>query len=175
METWWAAAAALAALVGGGIFARDTVRRSRLVALAATAAGDHQNCAIKFNLAERPIPLAEAARRYDRAFASLDTLAVPEALPGATVLDRHSCVFGGQRFAHVVFRYKNEVVSLLVTNGDGVSDASPSIVSETGGLRVAAFDAARHAIFVVSDLPYADTLQVARTLAPTIERALSGA
>ena len=173
MESWWAAAAALAALAGGGIFARDTVRRSRLAALAASAAGDHQNCAITFNLAERPIPLAEAARRYDGAFASLDALALPASLPGAMVLDRHSCVYGGRRFAHVVFRYKDRVVSLLVTNGDELSGATPALVATVNGLRVASFDAGRHAVFVVSDLADADTLAIAQTLAAPVARALS--
>ena len=172
MESWWAAAAALAALLGGGVFARDAIRRSRLATLAASAAGDHQNCAITFNLAERPIPLEEAARRYDPAFASLQTLALPDGLAGATVLDRHSCVFGGRRFAHVVFRYEERIVSLLVTNGEGVSGETPSIVSNDSGLHVAWFDAGRHAVFVVSDLSVADTLRVAETLAAPVAHAL---
>src|SRR5581483_212843 len=173
IESWWAAAAALAALVGGGIFARDTIRRSRLATLAASAAGDHQNCAIKFNLSERPIPLEEAARRYDPAFASLQTLPLPPALSGATVLDRHSCVFGGRRFAHVVFRYHDRIVSLLVTNGDGTSGETPSLVANDSGLRVASFDAGRHVVFVVSDLPDADTLRVAQSLVMPVVHALS--
>jgi hypothetical protein len=129
MESWWAAAAAAVALLGGGLFARDTVRRSRLATLAAGAAGDHQNCAIKFNLAERPISLEEAARRYDPAYASLSTLDPLVGLGGgpADILDRHSCVFEGRRFAHVVFRYKDRIVSLLVTNGPVVSSETPAL------------------------------------------------
>ena len=175
LESWWAAAAAVLALLGGGLFARDRVRRSRLATLAATAAGDHQNCAIKFNLSERPISLEEAARRYDAAFASFSTLPMPAGLPGgpATVLDRHSCVFDGRRFGHVVFRYKDRVVSLLVTNGSGLSSSTPALVATGTPLRVATFDVGSHAVFVVSDLPDADTLLVAQTLAAPVSRALS--
>jgi HAMP domain-containing protein len=168
LQSWAAAAAALAALLGGGLFARDALRRSRLATLAATAAGDHQNCAIKFNLHERPIPLEEAARRYDAAFSSLTTIAPP----GGAVLDRHSCVFDGRRFGHVVFQYKGRVVSLLVTGGSGLSGATPVLVANDSALRVAAFDVGMHAVFVVSDLPDQDTLRVAQALADPLRQAL---
>ena len=175
LESWWAAAAAVLALIGGGLFARDTVRRSRLATLAATAAGDHQNCAIKFNLSERPISLEEAARRYDAALASLSTLPLPAGLPSgpATIIDRHSCVFDGRRFGHVVFRYKDRVVSLLVTAGSGLGASAPTLVANDTALHVASFDVGSHAVFVVSDLPDADTLLVAQTLAEPVSRALS--
>lgn len=175
LESWWAAAAAVLALLGGGLFARDTVRRSRLATLAASAAGDHQNCAIKFNLSERPISLEEAARRYDVAFASLSTLALPTGLPGgpATIIDRHSCLFDGRRFGHVVFRYKDRVVSLLVTTESGVGTSVPALLAAGSALHVASFDVGSHAVFVVSDLPDADTLLVAQTLAEPVSRALS--
>src|SRR5438105_13868627 len=139
------------ALLGGGLFARDTVRRSRLATLAANASGDHQNCAITFNLRERPIPLEDAARRYDPAYASLATLDPPAGLPGGAVdvLDRHSCVFEERRFGHVVFRYEGHVVSLLVTSGSGAG-STPALVTTDTPYRVASFDAGSHAVFVVS-------------------------
>ena len=175
LESWWAAAAALVAVIGGGLFARNTVRRSRLATLAASAAGDHQNCAIKFNLRERPIPLEDAAKRYDPAYASLTTLEAPANLPGgpAMVVDRHSCVFEGRRFGHVVFRYHDHIVSLLVTNGSGLSGETPALVPNDSTLRVASFESGSHAVFVVSDLPEPDTLAVARALAAPVGQRLS--
>jgi hypothetical protein len=142
LESWWAAAAALVALVGGGIFARDAVKRSRLATLAANAAGDHQNCAIKFNLRERPIPLEEAARRY-------------------------------RRFGHVVFRYEDHIVSLLVTSGSTGSGSAPALVANNTAYRVASFDAGTHAVFVVSDLPERDVLGVAQALAASVTQRLT--
>ena len=177
IESWWAAAAALLALLGGGLFARDTVRRSRLATLAANASGDHQNCAITFNLRERPIPLEDAARRYDPAYASLATLDPPAGLPGGAVdvLDRHSCVFEERRFGHVVFRYEGHVVSLLVTSGSGLAGSTPALVAiaNDSRYRVASFDAGSHAVFVVSDLPERDVLGVAEALAAPVARRLS--
>ena len=37
----------------------------------------------------------------------------------AHVLERHACVYGGRRFAHIVFEYRGERVSLLVTAAEG--------------------------------------------------------
>ena len=134
------------------------------------AAGDHQNCAVKFSLAEQPIPLDEAARRYDPAYATLATMALPS---GVAALARHSCVFEGRRFGHVVFRHADHVVSLLVTAGDGDASAAPTLVPTGGSLRVAAFDVGTHAVFVVSDLPEHDTLAVAQSLAEPVRQALA--
>jgi anti-sigma factor RsiW len=170
LKSWMAAAAAVVAVVGGGLFARDELRRRRFATLAALAAGDHQNCALKFNLAEQPIPLEEAARRFDPAYATLASLALPAS---AASLARHSCVFDGRRFGHVVFRYQDHVVSLLVTAGEGDGSAVPATVSVDGPLRVAAFDVGAHAVFVVSDLPERDTLAVAKELAVPVRQALA--
>jgi hypothetical protein len=170
LESWMPAAAALLALVGGGLVARDAWRRSHLAALAASAAGDHQNCAIKFNLAERPISLEEAAKRYDAAYAGLISLAPPRG--GPTVLERHSCVFEGRRFGHVVLRYDGRIVSLLVTSGDRIANSDPAIVQNPGALHVASFDVGAHAVFVVSDLPESETLTIAQALADPVRRAL---
>ena len=173
LRSWGAAAAAIVTAVSGGLFARSAVHRSRLSALARNAAGDHQNCAIKFNLAERPISLEEAARRYDPAFASLRTLTPPTGLPNgaAGILDRHSCVYDGRRFAHVVFTYGGHIVSLLVTGGTESIGSSPEILPTDGPLQVASFSAGRHLVFVVSDLPARDTSRFAQALvAPVGER-----
>lgn len=172
LERWLAAAAAAVAVLGGGLVARDAWRRSRLATLAVSAAGDHQNCAIKFNLRERPIDLEEAATRFDPAYRALASIAPPA---GSTVLNRHSCVFEGRRFGHVVLRYEDHVVSLLVTSGGGSSGTAPAIVQIGGTMHVASFDAGAHAVFVVSDLAAADTLGLAQALSDPVRRALARA
>ena len=175
LRSWGAAAAALFAVISGGLFARNATHRSRLAALARTAAGDHQNCAIKFNLAERPITLEEAARRYDPVFASFTTLSAPVGLPKGVVelLERHSCVYDGRRFAHVVFRYGGRVVSLLVTGGTESIGPRPEMLPSDGLLQVASFSTARHLVFVVSDLSAQDTTEFAQAIAGPVSRRLT--
>jgi hypothetical protein len=94
---------------------------------------------------------------------------------GVAALARHSCLFEGRRFGHVVFRHADHVVSLLVTAGDGDANAAPVLVPTDGVLRVAAFDVGTHAVFVVSDLPDRDTLAVAQSLAEPVRQALARA
>ena len=68
--SWWSGGLALAAtlLLAASValyFGAGSRGAAALAELARMAAGDHRNCAIKFALAERPIPLADAAAQYD--------------------------------------------------------------------------------------------------------------
>jgi hypothetical protein len=89
------------------------------------------------------------------------------------VLDRHSCVFDDRRFGHVVFRYEDHIVSLLVTSGSTGSGSAPALVANNTAYRVASFDAGTHAVFVVSDLPERDVLGVAQALAASVTQRLT--
>src|SRR5262249_32878884 len=126
---WLALAAIVVVGVGLAGMLWWTSRLMRDRELAAVAVGDHRNCALHFTLAEKPTSLAEAAQRYDAAYRILEELPPAEILTSsgtARVLERHSCVYAGRRFAHVVLRYREKVVSLLVTSGgDGVSTSVP--------------------------------------------------
>ena len=172
LRSWWTAAAGLLLAAGGGTIAvRQARSRSQLAALAVAAAGDHQNCAIKFNLAERPIPLDEAARRYGKPYGEMASFEIPPLTPAPEALERHSCVYGGQRFAHVVLRYRGAVTSLLVTRGD--SPSAPQIESRAGSTVVASLPAGEFVAFLVADLPGDEVLRIARTISPALRRQLS--
>ena len=201
MSTWWALAAGVAlvaAMAGGGGLRRAAVERLTRVQpdnltqavwqLARLAAGDHRDCALHFRLAEQPIPLEEAARRYDPAYHALRT-AVRSVHPDrgdvpVEIVEDHACVFEGRRFAHIVLRYRGQLVSVLVTardDGSVTSDAggasAPAIASFHGveGFEAATFNAPRHVVFVVSALDAHDTVAVARTIADSMYQHLAGA
>lgn len=155
--------------------------------LAGLAVGDHKNCALEFRLASAPTSLEEASRTYDRGFLNLAE-SVKERLVSlaspATVIEAHSCIFAGKRFAHLVLKQDNHVVSLLITNVEdqvpvaGTIAASPKDLqaiscSQVAGYRVSCFKTASHAIFVVSDLSEADNLTLARSLAPSLQQHFS--
>jgi hypothetical protein len=148
----------------------------RIAALAAHAAGDHRDCALHFALDEPPISLDEAARLYDAAFARLlDVVAGSEPVRtgAAEVLAGHSCVFRGRRFAHIVLRHRDRVVSVLVTSTDGriVGRSEGPVIRcpPDNGLHLACFDVRTRAVFVVSDLPDSDNFALAQSLAPAIQ------
>jgi hypothetical protein len=172
LQSWWALAAGVVlAAGGGGLFVRESRARARLVALARQASGDHQNCAVRFNLAERPIALEEAARRYGAPYAALATFELPSLNGSMAALDRHACVYDGRRFGHVVFRYNGAVASLLVT--DAVPPAAPESEPSAPGSQVASLPAGRFIGFVVADLDRQEVLRLAQTLAEPLSRHLA--
>jgi len=180
----WALAAGmlLAVVLGGAYRGRGWLTST---ALARAAVGDHRDCALTFRLAERSIPLEEAARKYDVVYRVLETEPpsdVTTAIGSARVLKRHACVYKGRRFAHVVLQYRGGLVSLLVTAVDGGGDAghaavdalSPDVSStRVDGLPVVAFRAGRHMVFVTGDVPQAELVQLAGAIDPHLSRELA--
>lgn len=139
------------------------------------AVGDHQNCAIKYNLMEEPISLLEAGRRYDRAdFGLASAVRSGAALRTGVVkyVEDHSCIYHGRRFAHIVLKYQGRTVSLLVAEADEAArkNAGDDVIacSSINGYQVSCFGTKRHTVFVVSDLSETDNLKLARALAPTV-------
>lgn len=151
--------------------------------LGEAAAGDHRDCAIKFNLAEDPIDLEEAGRKFDPAFINLASVVKTrsEDLAGQfEFIESHSCVFRGQRFAHVVLKHHGRVVSLLVVEPEQDETTAQAAMpdntrrqviacSRNGQYQISCFETARHAVFVVSDLSEAENLAVAHAFAPSIQ------
>ncbi len=150
--------------------------------LARDAAGDHRDCAVHFRLAEKPIDLEVAGRKYDPVYINLTNAVLSEKgeVPlGAEFVEAHSCVFEGRRFAHIILRYHGRLVSFLVTEIGDSSEAKASAAlasqgaqvitcSQFDGYQVSCFQTARHAVFIVSDLPEGDNLALARAVAPSV-------
>jgi anti-sigma factor RsiW len=178
-----AAAAALAAVAAGAgwFLLSDDVDE-----MARDAVGDHRNCAVRFRLAEKPISLEEAERRYAAWYGRLlDT--PPAQLAQSTgpirVIERHACEFNGRRFAHVVLQVQGLLVSLLVTedrrwlpnltdDGGRLQLASQPVVD---GFNVVSFRTSRHRVLFVSDLGETELRKVAEALASPLARQLVGA
>jgi anti-sigma factor RsiW len=140
-----------------------------------TVLGDHQNCAIRFTLKEKPISLEEAAQRFEPAYRSLVAVAPSPARLSSgdlTVLERHSCVYDGRRFAHLVLRYRGTLVSVLVTP-DRLARVPAEVAVD--GTRVSSFRVGRFAAFVVTSASDAETREIAAAVAGPLKNALAGA
>jgi len=179
---WWWALAAAATIVlsaAGGFWWRASI--GSLQAMARSAVGDHRNCALKFQLSEKPIALEDAARRYDPAFRVLETRptdTLGTSLDLARVIERHSCVYQGRRFAHVVLQYRGAIVSLLVTKSDGVAsialpDEELRHPQRVDAMSVVSVSAPGHLIFFVGDLPEGDLARLAEAVGPSLAKALA--
>lgn len=184
-RAWLATAASVAAALAVGAAWREWAARS-LTALMHAAVDDHRFCPRK--LSEAPITLAEAARRYDAALGALQTVEpLVTELDGSAlhIVERHSCAFNGERFAHLALLYKDQLVSVLVAEAaeSGASvwhlgpadDGTVSSFPATDGLHVAAFRGSRHVAFVVSALEQSDVEAVGRAMAGPVTRALAQA
>ena len=143
------------------------------------AVGDHKNCALQHNLTEDPITLDEAAARYGKYNKDLDkTVFMPlreafgeKGFGKIELVESHSCVFDGRRFAHVVLRYRGETISVLVTDTDLPAengDVFNNQAIET--MRVAGFRTAHHAVFVVSDLTEQENATIAEAIYAPVSR-----
>lgn len=170
LQSWWALAAGVVLAAGGGLAVREARSRSRLAALARQAAGDHQNCAVKFGLADRPISLEQAARLYGDPYGALATFE-PSAVDAALqTLERHACVYEGRRFGHLVLRSRGALTSLLVTDGPAPAEVG---LSSDHGPAVAFLPAGRFAAFVVSDADGNEVLRVAALLSEPMSQHLA--
>ena len=156
---WLALAAGLVLAVGATAAILVSRSSASAEALARDAIGDHRNCALKYRLVRTPVPLEEAAQRFDSAFRLLlnappDEIDTPDG--AARVVERHSCAYGARQFGHVILQYRGRVVSLLVTANDataGSAEAIPHVIGRPmEGLSVVAVNGSRHAVMLVSDL-----------------------
>jgi hypothetical protein len=184
-RTWFVLAATFLLIVGGGFGLRG-LGVSGFTAILQAAVGDHRYCLVTFNLTERPIPLEQAARLYnDPINRSLQGVQPsPAQLSGGPirVVERHSCIFRGRRFAHLVLRYKGALTSLVVTPDDrllrglpGASaprDGSIVLLPPHDGFNVAAFRGPRHVAVVISTLGGEDVQEVAGAMATSVSRAM---
>ncbi|MBA3321846.1 MAG: zf-HC2 domain-containing protein [Pyrinomonadaceae bacterium] len=146
------------------------------------AIGDHQNCAIKYNLPEEPIDLNEAGRKYDTAYIDLaQAVRSGEGLRAGDIkyVEDHSCIYDGRRFAHIILEHKGRTISLLVaeTDEDSTKGENADVIacSQRDGFQVSCFGTKRHSVFVVSDSTEADNLMLARRLAPTVTKHIARA
>ena len=172
---WLAVAAGLILVVGLGVGVREW-SLSNLSVLLHAAIGDHRFCALDFKLAEKPISLEEAARLFDPVNLRLESIEPSTTnLSGGPlrILERHSCVFEGRRFAHLVLDYQGQAVSLLVTTEEGVLTI-PSSFPVTDGFHATALRGSKHVAFVVSALGDDAVHEVAAAMAAPIARALAG-
>ena len=152
--------------------------------LSEKAVGDHKNCAIKFNLEDRPLSLDEAAKKFgpvnkgvDKAvFAAAKTAFGDKPASRIELLEAHSCIFGGRRFTHIVMRRQGKIISVLVTDTDLPAEADGPVTNHAdGALNAAGFSIGRHAFFVVSEMDGADSAALAKALYPAMRRHIEAA
>lgn len=145
--------------------------------LSADAIGDHKNCAVKFNLAEAPISLDEAAKKYCLINKDIDKTvynSLKATFDGRSddrieFVEAHSCLFHGRRFAHIVLKRNGKLISVLVTDTDLPSETDGPVNAHfEGPLNAAGYGIGHHAFFVVSEMDESDNAAMAKQIYPAI-------
>lgn len=183
-RSWVGLAAGL--LLVAGLTARFVFDRANATsdALAADAIADHRNCALKLGMDRMPVPLTEAAERFDKAYRLLITApadGIAASGGPVRVVDRHACAYDGRRFGHVIMQYRGHVVSLLMTAGGAAAGAAPGggiphvIGHSTNGLSVVTVNASDRSILLVADLGSAELTELSTIIAKPLAQRLAGA
>lgn len=144
------------------------------------SAGDHRTCAVKFINSIGPAVMPESVKKYNPAYAELETVAESE---GLQLRSAHLCGFGGRRFAHLVYTRNAQLISLLVTERDGRALKLGVVPTDDGSLKVmlrgsrdnlalGAYQTGRHIVLVVSDLSGAENEALAQRLAIPVAKHL---
>ena len=173
---WLVAAASVLIVAGLGVGWRGW-SLANMSAVLHQAVGDHRYCALDFKLAERPITLQEAARRFgdvNRRLQSVEPSTSTLSSGPLRVLERHSCVFEGRRFAHIVLEYRGQAVSVLVTDEQSPMSV-PAALPATDGFRASAFRESGYVTFVVSALSDDDVQEIVSAMSGPLTLALKGA
>jgi hypothetical protein len=181
----WLAIAATVALITMGGYRIFEVRLSA-DPLQRAAAGDHRYCALGMTTdgkeATEIMSLSEAVSHYESGFHVLEAVPadeIPTPAGPARVMNRHSCVFDGRRFAHIILQYRGTPVSLVVTRTAEGSPASETAAhapktSRLNDLTVISLGVpSGYSVFVVGGLSAADLTPLANALSDKVVGSLA--
>ena len=140
------------------------------------AVGDHEHCALDLMAEWQKDPEKNSPEKISFRENILDRAAreFPEQIE---LIHVHDCIFKNRKFKHAVMRVGGRVVSVLLTetdiaenkNGKGVNRDPAIICQKQTGFQVASFAGKNEAIFVISDLPEAENLSLARSLSNVMQ------
>ena len=142
--------------------------------LADFAVGDHQNCAVKYNLTEEPVEIDLASAQFADLRQAIVT-PLENAAEKYEFLESHTCKFAGHNFTHIIFRHQNKTVSVLMTDLQNYPSLKNNDIAKivSNGYQIARFDVKGKAVFVVSDLPEQENLTTAEILETPMKQKFS--
>lgn len=181
---WMAFAASLIFAVGLGFwflqpqsesnFTTDVIQtkqNAQKISLADYAVGDHQNCAVSYNLSEEPVHIDLASAQYaDLRQGVLNPLQNSDRK--YELLESHICKYNGHTFTHIVFRHQGKTVSVLLTDLQNYPALKNDEIAQiaANGYQIARFDVKNKAVFVVSDLSEQENTATATILENPLNR-----
>ncbi len=141
--------------------------------IAYQAIGDHRHCGLEKMDNWQKTAEQESAKKtnFRQAFLQKASFSPSEEMK---LLHVHDCIYDGRNFTHAVIQIGRRTVSVLLTETEIASEANKNsrggepdsaiICQKQTGFQIASFTGASKAVFVISDLPEAENLNLARSL-----------
>ncbi len=129
-------------------------RQTGLMAALHDALGTHKDCGLKFGKK----PAMQVVN--DSEYAALKT----EFSDMLELVEKHDCFFNGRKYSHMILRNGEKLISILATEADSDSDSKAIVSVPMENLQIAEFQTNRQSVFVISNLPETENLQIARVI-----------
>ncbi len=143
--------------------------------IADQAIGDHQHCGLDKMTSWLKNVNKETAKKIDFRENILQKATFNSSEP-MKLMQVHDCIFDGRIFTHAIIKIGNRTVSVLLTetdlaskmNKNGETDSTINCQKQTG-FQIASFVGLNKAVFVISDLPESENLDLARSLSNVMQ------
>jgi hypothetical protein len=138
------------------------------------ALGDHKNCAVNYNLQEKPVEIDLSSPQF--AGLKENVLApLKNKFGSCEFVESHTCKYEGQTFTHLVFDYEGKRMSVLIADLGNYKALEANYIAKLSdqGYQIAHFDVDKKAVFVISDLPEEKNSIAAEVLETPLRREFS--
>ncbi|MEZ5346001.1 MAG: zf-HC2 domain-containing protein [Pyrinomonadaceae bacterium] len=168
-KTWVAAAAGLLVIFSLGFMLLSQVDNDPVSASLETpsvanlkpgnivniALGDHEHCAVRHQVGKTPMSVDQITKQY-RSLAKIVVPSLRSVLGDYELIAAHACKYKETPFAHLVLRKESKVLSVLITDSDGLDGLKDEEIlkfsSSDPNYQIARFNVGERLIFVISDL-----------------------
>jgi len=154
----------------------------RVATLMRVGLGDHVHCAVFRKYPKNPPTMAEFAAKLGPSYSGLLPI-VRERVPADfRLLLAHQCSYHNRHFVHMVLHSDSALLSVVITRkaeGEAfrsedlvpaLSDAGIAIYrSDVQRFQIAAFESRDHMVYVISDLPAQQNMELMRAMAPALK------
>ncbi len=184
LERYMLVAAAVLLVCAGSLFVwgrgpgqeRALLRQAsvRMAAVLNVGLRDHLHCAVFRRYSKRPEDVGHMNAQLGPQYAGLVPLVKAHLRVGYQILQGHRCTAGGREYIHLILAGDGKLASVIVTR-KRLGESFNGGVSQSGVDRyqVVGFDTPEYLVYVVSDLPAQQNLQMAASLAPSLREYLA--
>lgn len=157
----------------------------RVVSIMRVGLRDHIHCAVFRKYPKTAPLLQEVAAELDPKHHGLLTAVREQVPPDYQVLMAHECRYKGREYLHLALRRESRLLSVVVAakqNGERFADSGlvPAMTqagvlvytSDVQRFRIAAFESQKHLVYVISDLPGRQNLEMMARLSQGLHQFL---